>query len=242
MMDILSLALLAFAVAILYSSVGHGGASGYLAVMALAGMAPAQMKPTALVLNLLVAGLGSFRYIRAQCFRWSTFWPFAAGSVVFAFVGGASGTTDLIYKRLLAVALVAAAIALLVPRKEAETPKSVPIWLGILIGCAIGFVSGLIGVGGGIFLSPVLILAGWATVRETLGISSLFIFVNSAAGLLGHVSSARDLPKVTVYLAVAAFLGGLIGSELGSKRLPPSWVRWLLAAVLLTATLKLFFA
>lgn len=232
---------LALIVAVLYSSVGHGGASGYLAAMALAGMAPASMKPTALVLNLLVAGLGSIRYIRQGCFRLDRFWPFALGSIPFAFIGGATVTGADTYKRVLGVVLVLTAIALLLPRKGETGDRRLSIVIAVLTGAGIGFVSGLIGVGGGIFLSPLLILTGWATTRQTLGISSLFILVNSAAGLAGHLSSLQSLPGLTPWLTAAAFIGGLIGTELGARRLTPGWVRILLAIVLLLASLKLLF-
>lgn len=226
-------------VAALYSSVGHGGASGYLAVMALAGMAPAQMKPTALLLNILVASFGSYRYIRASCFKWSAFWPLALGSIGFAFVGGASAAEPTIYRRILGGALVFAAVALMLPRKDSATTRPVPVLVGVLLGAILGYVSGLIGVGGGIFLSPLLILSGWATTRETLGTSALFILVNSLAGLAGHLASIHDLPPFTMVLAMSAFLGGLIGSEIGARGLPPSGVRLLLAAVLAIASWKL---
>ena len=240
--ELILLASLAFGVAVLYSSVGHGGASGYLAAMALVGMLPAQMKPTALILNLLVAGTGSFRYIRAGHFKWGSFWPFAVASVPFAFLGGSTGTTDELYKRTLGAVLVVAALALALPRREPTYERAAPILAATIIGAGMGYVSGLIGVGGGIFLSPLLILAGWATVKQTLGISAFFILVNSAAGLAGHLSSVENLPPSAPWLAAAAFAGGLIGSELGARRLTPQWVRYLLCAVLLIAAGKLLLA
>lgn len=230
---------LTFLVAVLYASVGHGGASGYLAAMALYGMAPETMKPTALVLNLLVAGTGSFRYLRRGCFAWESFWPFALGSIPFAFLGGATMASEGVYRKALGLALLLAAVAMLTPRAGDRETRVLPAWAGIAIGAAIGFVSGLIGVGGGIFLSPILILVGWATTRQTLGIAALFILVNSAAGLLGHLSSLRALPTETLYLAPAAFVGGMIGAELGARRLGSHWVRRVLAIVLGIASGKL---
>lgn len=234
------LACLVFAVALLYSSVGHGGASGYLAVMGLVGMTAAQMKPTALVLNLLVAGAGSFRYIRSGCFSWRSFWPFALGSIPFAFVGGSQQLGDPMYKRVLGSVLVLAAISMFTRWRNEAASNAPLIPLGVGIGAAIGFVSGLVGVGGGIFLSPVLILTSWATTKETLGIASLFIFVNSAAGLAGDVHKVQSLPVEAAYLAPIAFVGGLLGSWFGARKLNTPALRALLALVLLTASVKMF--
>lgn len=238
-MQVEFLALFAFAVAVLYSAVGHGGASGYLAAMALAGMAPAEMKPTALALNVLVAGLGTARYLRAGLFDWRVFWPCAVGSIPFAFLGGATLTADVTYKRILAVVLVLVAVALVTPIAKERGGRAMPIWIGIAVGIIIGFVSGLIGVGGGIFLSPIIILSGWASTRKTSGISALFILVNSVAGLAGNLASLQDLPNSLPWLAVAAFAGGLVGTELGTRRLAPQWLKMLLSVVLVIAAFKL---
>ncbi|MBI5706978.1 MAG: sulfite exporter TauE/SafE family protein [Armatimonadetes bacterium] len=238
-MPLYVLCILALIVAVLYSTVGHGGASGYLAAMALAGMAPAEMKPTALALNILVAGLGSIRYLRAGQFEWRVFWPCAVGSIPFAFLGGSHATPDQLYKRLLAGFLILAAIALLLPRPEDRDPKPFPPLAGVTIGAAIGYVSGLIGVGGGIFLSPILILSGWVRTRSASGISALFILVNSIAGLAGNAASLKALPSSLPWLALAAFVGGLLGTELGSKRLAPQGLRIVLCAVMLLASWKL---
>lgn len=238
-MDLWLLLLLASGVAALYSLVGHGGASGYLAVMALAGMAPSHMKPTALMLNVLVAGLGTWRYVRAGCFRWNAFWPFAVASIPAAFAGGAVVATGDWYRKVLGVLLVITAVALLIPRPAETAHKNMPLWAGLVSGGVIGFLSGLIGIGGGIFLSPLLILAGWASTRETLGISALFILVNSYAGLLPQLRTLQQLPFELLFLAPAAFVGGLIGTELGARRLPPVWVRYALSAVLVIAGVKL---
>lgn len=238
-MPLYVLCVLALVVAVLYSTVGHGGASGYLAAMALAGMGPAEMKPTALALNVLVAGLGSIRYLRAGQFEWKVFWPCALGSIPFAFLGGGHSTPDQLYKRLLAGFLVLAAIALLLPRPDDRQPKPFPPLAGVVIGAAIGYVSGLIGVGGGIFLSPVLILSGWVKTRSASGIAALFILVNSATGLAGNAASLKALPSSLPWLALAAFAGGLIGTHLGSTRLAPSGLRMVLGAVMLLASWKL---
>lgn len=242
MSDTLGLVALVFSAAVLYSAVGHGGASGYLASMAIMGVAPAAMKPAALLLNVLVAGASSIRYVRQECFSWRVFWPFALTSIPFSFLGGATSPPEDLYRRALGGVLVVAAIGLLSSRKEERPAREVPVWLGCVCGAAIGLVSGLIGVGGGIFLSPLLILAGWATTRTTLGVSALFILVNSIAGLAGHWSSIRAVPQEIVFLVPVAFIGGLIGSGLGVKRLPPAWVRSLLSLVLLIAAGKLLLA
>jgi uncharacterized membrane protein YfcA len=233
------LALLAFLAAILYSSVGHGGASGYLAAMALAGMAPAEMKPTALVLNILVSSVGTVRFIRDGHFKFGSFWPFAITSIPFALVGGASdGGADL-YKTILGITLCFAAAALLLPRQDWAEIRRPNLLVAVLIGSLIGYSSGLLGIGGGVFLSPILILCGWASTKETLGISALFILLNSIAGTAGHLSSLSNLPLTTPWLACAAFLGGVIGSGLAAKRLMPHWVRLFLVIVLLIAADKL---
>jgi uncharacterized membrane protein YfcA len=237
--DLPLLLALVFGVAVAYASVGHGGASGYLAVMALLGAAPDSMKPTALVLNLLVSGIGTVRYLRAGCFRLSSFWPFALGALPLAFLGGASVAPPDVYRKVLGVVLVIAALSLILRNREDREPREVLIPLAILAGAAIGFVSGLIGVGGGIFLSPLLILLGWATTKETLGISALFILLNSAAGLLGNMASLGKLPADTPFLAVSALAGGLLGTTLGAKKLAPGSLRLVLAAVLLLASIKL---
>lgn len=229
-------------VALLYSSVGHGGASGYLAAMSLVGMAPSQMKPTALVLNLLVAGVGSYRYIRQGCFSRQAFIPFALGSIPFAFVGGGTKLADPIYERILGVALIVAAVGMLWKGRTDRPQREIPFVAAIFLGAGIGFLSGLIGVGGGIFLSPILILSGWATTRQTLGVSSLFILVNSLAGLAGHLSSLQNIPSEALYLGPIALAGGLLGSYLGSKRFSIAGLRILLALVLLIAAGKMLVA
>ncbi len=235
------LTFLIFCAALLYSTVGHGGASGYLAAMALFNVAPGVMKPTALVLNLFVAGVGTYRYVRAGCFDWKIFWPFAAASIPLAFVGGMLHLPAVVYRSLLGVVLLFAAFRLGV-NQAAHTPaslKPVPLPAALGLGGVIGMLSGLTGVGGGIFLSPLLLLLGWADVRRTAGISAAFILVNSASGLLGHAHTIEALPHDMLWWVPAAFLGGIAGAELGTRRLSPMWMRRLLAAVLVIAGLKL---
>jgi uncharacterized membrane protein YfcA len=237
------LTLLIFVAALLYSTVGHGGASGYLAAMALYNLSPDVMKPTALVLNLFVAGVGTYRYTRAGCFAWNVFWPFAVLSIPFAFAGGTWKLPSHIYKITLGLVLLFAAWRLAMKQSAHAPHESRPIYLPLAlgIGAAIGLLSGLTGVGGGIFLSPLLLLAGWADMRKTAGVSSAFILVNSVAGLLGQVSrgGVHSLPQEILWWAPAALVGGLIGAELGSRRLSPMLMRRLLAAVLVVAGFKM---
>ncbi len=229
-----------FSIAILYSMVGHGGASGYIAVMTLFGLAPAVVKPTALVLNILVALVASYTFIKAGQFRWRLFWPFALTSIPASYFGGAMILPEQYYRPLLGIALLFAAIRLFVLYGSKTRALSAPaLPLALLLGVGIGFLSGLTGVGGGIFLSPVLLVFGWATVREASGVAALFILCNSAAGLLGHFSHMPALPEYLPWIALAATGGGIIGSFLGSIRLPLRAVVNVLGAVLIIAGCKL---
>jgi hypothetical protein len=237
------LMLLCFAiglVAILYASVGHGGASGYIAVMALASIPTAAIKPTALVLNVLVSAIALFHFSRAGHFNWRTFWPFALTSIPCSFSGGMIHLPPHLIKPLLGVVLLLSAWRLLLRQRKDERTIAPPhIALAMIIGAVLGFLSGLTGVGGGIFLSPLLLLLGWAGVRETAGISALFILLNSVAGLTGHLASLGNIPVFAPWLAICAIIGGVIGAYLGSRRLPLTAIRYLLALVLLIAGVKL---
>jgi uncharacterized membrane protein YfcA len=243
--DVIILSLLIFLAAALYSSVGHAGASGYLAAMALFGLAPATMKPTALCLNVLVATIATFRFWRAGCFHWPLFWPFAIASIPLAFIGGALTLPATIYKQIVGLTLLYAAVRLfLFTRAKAEaeaTQKGAPLVAAVLSGGLIGLLSGLTGVGGGIFLSPLLLLMGWADTRRTAGVSAAFILVNSIAGLLGNLTNLQALPPALPYFALAAVAGGIVGSEFGTRRLANVTIRRLLAVVLLVAGVKMIF-
>jgi uncharacterized membrane protein YfcA len=229
-----------FVAAILYSSVGHGGASAYLAVMSLAGLVPGVMRPAALVLNLVVAAIAAFRFARAGHFHWRLFWPFAATSIPFAFLGGAITLPDAVYRRILGLVLLFAAYRLWRVFRGSEEKLHMPPLAGALLwGAAIGMLSGLTGVGGGIFLSPLLLLAHWAEPKPTAAVSAAFIWVNSFAGLLGKPSSLAALPPGIALWAAAAAVGGIVGAGLGSGRLPSLVLRRLLAAVLVVAGVKL---
>ena len=236
----LLLALAIFIGATLYSSVGHGGASAYIAIMALFGVPAAMMRPTALVLNLIVSGLGSVRYIRAGQFRWRTLWPFLVGALPMAFIGGGIVLPGHIYKPLLGAILWLSAVRLLWPRElKAVTQWRDPaIPAAILAGAGIGILSGLTGTGGGIFLSPLLLFMAWSEPKAASGVVAVFIFANSAAGLLGNLASLQQLPANLPMFAGAALIGGLMGTTLGI-RLPVKLVLRSLALVLLVAGAKL---
>jgi len=239
---LLLLLALVFLVAVAYSSVGHGGASGYLAALSFFGLAPAAMAPSALCLNLLVAGLSFVSYWRARHFVFGLLWPFLLASIPFAFLGGLLGVPTRLYMSLLAAALVFAAFRLLVvvpPKEEEYFVKPPSLWAALPVGGAIGFVSGLIGVGGGIFLSPLMILLKWADAKRTAAVSAAFIWINSAAGLYGHLSRKSVDWGSLLWLVGAAFAGGLLGSWLGARRFQGIWLRRILGIVLLVAALKL---
>ncbi len=233
---------LVFLVAATYASVGHGGASGYLAVLSFFALAPEVMAPSALLLNLLVAGLSFASYLRAGHFVFRLLWPFLLTSVPFAFLGGLTGVSPRLYMGLLAAALVFAAFRLLVvaPATQEENLVRPPsLAVALPVGAAIGFLSGLVGVGGGIFLSPLLILLRWADARRTAAVSAAFIWINSAAGLYGQLSRKPVDWSGLIWLVGAAFAGGLVGSWLGARRFPGVWLRRILGVVLLIATVKL---
>lgn len=235
------IAIMILVVALLYSTVGHAGASGYLAVMALFSMAPIVMKPTALMLNIIVALIGTVRFARAGFFSWRTFWPFAVTSIPASFIGGSLTLPVSVYKLIVGVVLLYSAIRLFLSAGSADKAKitMVPIWTALVLGAALGLLSGLTGVGGGIFLSPVLLLMHWAKTKETSGVSAAFILFNSIAGLLGNIPAISFIPSGITYWAPAALIGGWIGTELGTQRLPVFWIRKWLSAVLVLAGLKL---
>jgi len=236
----LMLAALILGAALLYSSVGHGGASGYLAAMALVGLAPAVMKPTALTLNILVALVATVKFARAGAFSWPAFWPFAVLSIPAAFLGGMIQLPPHYYRPLLGVVLLYTGwrswqLAPIEPHRI-----GLPRLPAMLVsGAGIGFLSGLTGVGGGIFLSPLMLLFAWAETRVVSGVAAAFILVNSISGMLGQLAKGATLPPALPLWALAALIGGLIGAELGSRRLGKPALKRLLAVVLLVAGLKM---
>jgi uncharacterized membrane protein YfcA len=226
-------------IAFLYSSVGHAGASGYIAVMALFGLAPAVIKPTALALNILVASLASWQFWRAGHFSWKLFWPFALLSVPLAFVGGYVTLPTRAFKILVGAVLLFSATRLLV-RPPANLEKDAPSRpLALSIGAGIGLLSGLTGTGGGIFLTPIVLFKQWASAHKAGAVSALFILCNSVAGLLGNLSTTKAFPAPALALLAAAGAGGALGSHLGSHRFDHTLIKRMLAVVLIIAGGKL---
>ncbi len=228
-----------FIVAILYSSVGHGGASGYLAVMALLAVAPGITRPTALLLNVFVATIGTIQFYRAGHFAWRVFLPFAVTSIPFAFIGGMITLPTMAYKLVLGGVLILAAIRLAWNLKSDSEASEPNIMIALIIGAVIGLLSGLVGVGGGIFLTPILLLMNWAETKTAAGVSAMFILVNSIAGLAGSYAQVIALPSTVWIWIAAAIAGGVIGSTLGAKRFNSLTLRRVLAVVLLVAGIKL---
>jgi uncharacterized membrane protein YfcA len=235
------LAVCIFVVAMLYASVGHGGASGYLAVMALFSLHPEALKPTALLLNIIVAGVGAYLYCSARQFSWRVFWPFVITSIPASFLGGTFSLPPEIYRPALGLVLIFAAWRLFVRKDQVDYETKIPAnTTAMLVGAVLGFVSGLIGVGGGIFLSPLMILLRWARVREVSGIAALFILVNSISGLLGHMSSLHHVPDYAPLLAGMALIGGSIGALCGSRHLPVATILKAMSLMLVLAGGKMF--
>jgi uncharacterized membrane protein YfcA len=234
--------ILLFLVAFLYSSVGHGGASGYLALMAIFSISPDVMKPTALLLNLFVSLTSFVQFYRGKHFNWRIFLPFAITSVPMAYVGGLITVDDNLYKKILGVLLIIPiARFLFFANIKVDEIKRSNVILSLVVGAAIGFLSGLIGIGGGIILSPVLLLLKWTDMKQTAAISALFIFVNSLSGLAGQLQKGISF-SADMYLYVAvAFIGGICGAYFGSLKFRQNILQYLLALVLIVASYKLLF-
>lgn len=230
-----------FVVAVLYSSVGHGGASGYLAVMAFLAVSPAITRPAALVLNLFVASISFVQFYRAGHFDFKIFVPFAITSIPFAFLGGMIQLPTGVYKIILGITLLFASIRLALNLKSGSDAQPPNFWISLTIGAILGFVSGLVGVGGGIFLTPILLLMNWTETKKAAGISALFILVNSISGLLGNYAQVAQLPPNVYFWIGAAIIGGIIGSTLGSQKFNSTTLRRVLAFGLMIASLKLIF-
>jgi uncharacterized membrane protein YfcA len=234
-----------FIVALLYSSVGHAGATGYLAIMALLSFPVDSIKGTSLVLNILVSAIGTYRFLKAGFFDKKVFLTFAVTSIPIAFVGGAMQLDPKLFKLLAGIFLMLSAVLLIgknyLVKPSTDEPKDIPLVPGLGIGAAIGFLSGLIGVGGGVFLSPIMILMNWTTVKKASGVAALFILCNSVTGLIGHLSKLQKVDVNIGYWAVAVIIGGLIGSYLGTSKFSNKVILAILALVLLTAGFKFVF-
>ncbi len=241
---VLLICLAILVVAFLYSSVGHAGASGYIAVMTLFGLAPTVIKPAALVLNILVASLTAWQFWRAGHFSWRLFWPFAVLSVPFAFLGGYVNLPTHIFKILVGAVLLFSAARFLIQAGPDQEPHQPSKPIALSVGAGLGLLSGLTGTGGGIFLTPLVIFMRWARTKTASAVSALFILVNSISGLAGSIGSTRQLPlfKFTLPIVVAAVSGGAVGSYLGSRQFSPNFIKKLLAVVLTIAGFKLIFA
>ncbi|MBK8553649.1 MAG: sulfite exporter TauE/SafE family protein [Ignavibacteria bacterium] len=227
-------------VAFLYSSVGHGGASGYLALMALFSFSPEIMRPTALVLNVFVSFIAFTQYYRAGYFQWKLFWPFAIVSIPAAFIGGLVSIDPGLYKMILGILLFFPIIRLAgLNFKSEQSIRKLNIYAALLIGVIIGFLSGMIGIGGGIILSPVILILHWADMKQTSAVSALFIFVNSIAGLAGIFTDKLHFTAEMGLMIVIALTGAIAGAYLGAKKFESALLKRILAVVLLIASIKL---
>ncbi|WP_205510658.1 sulfite exporter TauE/SafE family protein [Longitalea arenae] len=234
---------LLFIVAFLYASVGHGGASGYLALMALFGIAPEVMKPTALMLNLFVSLTSFIQFYRGKHFKWQIFLPFAIASIPMAYLGGLIHIDGDIYKKILGLLLLIPVIRFwFFSNLDVTGFRPANGMLSLVIGGTIGFISGLIGIGGGIILSPILLMLKWTDQKQTAAISALFIFVNSIAGLLGQLQKGIHFSADMYWYVAVAFIGGLAGAYFGALRFKQAVLKNILASALLVASIKLIFA
>lgn len=233
---------LLFIVAFLYSSVGHGGASGYLALMAIFAISPLVMKPTALLLNLFVSSVSFIQFYRGGHFKWKTFWPFALASIPLSFVGGTMAIDSNIYKKVLGTLLLIPVIRFFFFKNtDPKNLKQSNFALSLIIGGIIGLLSGMIGIGGGIILSPILLLLKWTDQKQTAAISAAFIFVNSVAGLGGQLVKGINFNSHMIAYVIVAFLGGLCGAYFGALKFPQTILKNVLACVLALAAYKLLF-
>src|SRR5213592_63759 len=228
-------------IAFLYSSVGHAGASGYIATMTLFGLAPTVIRPTALVLNILVASIGTFQFWRAGYFSWKLFWPFALLSIPAAYVGGYLQPSASVLRVLIGAVLLFSAARLVFRRSDPPQTVAPSRPVAISTGAGLGFLSGLTGTGGGIFLTPLLLFCEWAHIRQAAAVSALFIWVNSIAGLAGYFTAVHSIPSLGVVLGAAAIVGGIFGSHLGSRHFPVRTISIILAIVLTIAGARLIF-
>jgi len=229
-------------VAFLYASVGHGGASGYIAILSLFSIPVDTYKPVVLILNIIIASIAFVQFYRAGYFKWSLCWPFLLSGIPFAFMGSRFAVQNKTYHLLLGLALILPIIRLVgVNPKENKVTRKMSLWWAVPIAAVIGFIAGLLNIGGGIFLTPILIILAWANAKEAAAVSSLFIVCNSIAGLAGNANQ-DPVFNTTVYLWLgAAMTGGIIGSYLGSRNFKQITIQYILAGVLSIACIKLIF-
>ncbi|MEY2924300.1 MAG: hypothetical protein RLZZ337_848 [Bacteroidota bacterium] len=228
-------------VAFLYASVGHGGASGYLALMALFSFPVGVMKPTALLLNIFVSGISFWFFRKNNHFSWKLFYPFAITSIPMAFLGGYISIDATLYKQILGVFLIIAILRMLNVFGTKQEKQNAPNLFGsLLIGSSIGLLSGMIGIGGGIILSPIIVLLGWGNMKQAAAVSALFIFVNSISGIIGFVSNVGSISAEAWYFIPVVLVGGSLGALYGSQKFNMATLRYVLAGVLTIAAIKLF--
>lgn len=231
--------LLFFFVAFFYASIGHGGASGYLAVMALLNISPAVMKPTSLLLNILVSMVAFISFYRAGHFKSKLLWPLIIASIPFAFVGSIMQVSDVLYKKLLGVVLFIAILRLLYQNTEKALLPAPKWYVLFIIGAIIGLVSGMIGMGGGILLAPVLLLMRWSSQKQTAAICAIFIFLNSVSGMVGQIKTGFPLSAQIINIVIVVLAGGWLGAYTGSKKLNEKGMKYMLTIVLIMASIKL---
>ena len=241
MQEIILYGICFFIVAFLYASVGHGGASGYLALMAVFGFSAAVMKPTALLLNVMVSLIAFISFYKAKHFRHQLLWPLIVASIPFAYLGSVIPVSDLLYKKILGIVLLLSVIRLLLNSSN-KALKPAPKWYVLsIIGALIGLVSGMIGMGGGILLSPILLLMCWSNQKQTAAISAIFIFLNSTAGIVGQLKTGLDLSPQILTIVGFVLVGGWLGAYIGAEKLRFKNMKFILASVLVLAAAKLFF-
>lgn len=233
-------------IAALYASVGQAGGTGYIAVMGLVGLGPDTIKPTALALNILVAAIGCWRFASAGLLTWRTFYPFAILGAPFSVLGGATNLPASLYQPVVGGLLLLAAVQMLrsapsAARHDANAPPNPPFVPSLLTGGGIGFISGVTGVGGGIFLAPMVLAFGWVETRQASAVSTIFNLLNSAAALAGAYTALPNLPEPLPWWLLAVGLGGFVGSWLGSRHLPSTVLRYILAGLLVTAGARMVF-
>ncbi|HLG33978.1 MAG TPA: sulfite exporter TauE/SafE family protein [Bacteroidia bacterium] len=232
--------LLLTVVAFLYSSVGHGGASGYLALMALFGLSHEVMKPTALLLNIFVSLIAFVLYYRSGYFRWKIFLPLALASIPASFLGGMTEVNSDVYRQTLGVLLIIPAVRFIgIAESKRKVTREVQFAWALITGGIIGYLSGIIGIGGGILLSPLLLILGWTSLKETAAVSSLFILVNSVSGLSGQFAQGIEFSSNMYVMVLLVLTGGIIGSYFGAKHFNNIVLKRMLAVVLVIASIKL---